>query len=345
VGRVAQRRNVSGRRSDRWQEFELIDWLQRETKRQCDRHEVHIGDDASSHHPSGRTRELVTCDAMVEDVHWSSTWCDPKSLGQKIVAVNLSDIAAMGGIPRRAHLILALPQNTKKAFVQPLLRSVIKTLHQYEVVLVGGDTVRSSGPMMISLTLQGEVASYEMLLRSGAKEGDLLFVTGDLGAAAAGLDLFKKYKKVPEHYSVLTNKLLTPTPRLEVSRLLAQSRKVHAMLDLSDGLAGDVRHIAKASQVGIQIHIEYVPISLATRMAAQQMKKNPLEYAFGGGEDYELLFTAAPRYTDDIFRMVQEQAGLSCHIIGRVVSKRKGLCQILPDGKRSPLPQGWQHSA
>ncbi|MCK5241967.1 thiamine-phosphate kinase [bacterium] len=345
MGRVRQARKTTARRSGDWQEFQLIDWIRQCTQNQAIRREIHIGDDASSYRASGTMNELVTCDAMIEDVHWSWDWCDPRSLGYKIVAVNLSDIAAMGGIPKRAHLVLALPWQQKKAVVQPMLRSLIKTLNRHQVVLAGGDTVFSSGPMMITLTLQGEVAPQEMLLRSQAKEGDLLFVTGDLGAAAAGLDLLKQYKKVPSHYTVLTKKLLAPIPRVEAGRLLAHSGKVHAMLDLSDGLAGDVRHLAKASQVGIRLYTEYIPIALATRVAARHLKKDPLFYALCGGEDYELLFTASPKYTSEIFRLVQDKAKLSCHIIGQVVNKRQGIYQILPNGSRAPLPAGWQHPA
>lgn len=344
MGRVRLSRKTAARQSGDWQEFQLIDWIRQRTQKQAIRKEIHIGDDASAYRTSGRMHELVTCDAMIEEVHWSWDWCDPQSLGYKIAAINLSDIAAMGGIPKRAHLALAIPRQQKKTVVQPMLRSMLKTLKQHHVVLVGGDTVLSPGPMMITLTLQGEVAPQEILLRSQAKKGDLLFVTGDLGAAAAGLDLLKRYKKVPSHYSVLTKKLLTPEPRLEVSRLLAQSGKVHALIDLSDGLAGDVRHLAKASRKGIRLYSEYIPISLATRLASQHMKKNPLSYALCGGEDYELLFTASPKHASEIFQIVQEKAKLSCHIIGCVDSKRKGLRQLLSNGKSAPLPMGWEHS-
>jgi len=345
VGRITQVRNHSAGQPATWQEFQLIEWIRRHAGKQRKKNELGIGDDASAYRPQLHTIELVTCDALIEGVHWSFAWCDPESLGKKAAAVNLSDIAAMGGSPERAYLILALPRRLSKEMIHRLLKALVKSLNYYNTDLVGGDTVFSPGPMMLALTLQGAVLRREMVLRSSARPGDLLLVTGTLGAAAAGLELVRRYQKVPSQFRSVVKRLLAPVPRLKQGRILAASGRVHAMLDISDGLAGDVRRLAKASGVGVRLWANKLPLSRSVRLAAQTLNQDPLNFALRGGEDYELLFTTPAQYAPDLIKLLQVQTRTSCSIIGEIVPACQGMQVILPDGRQCNLPAAWEHSA
>ena len=255
MGRQQVSRPIRG-----WREFELIAAIRRQSSASSSRDRLGIGDDASAHRPRPGYLELVTCDALIEGVHWEWAWCDPFSLGQKTAAVNLSDLAAMGGIPERAHLALALPRAFPKRSLQQFIRGLVGVLERHGAALVGGDTNASPGPMMITLMLQGAVLEKEMLTRSGARPGDCLMVTGHLGEAAAALRLYQKNARARID-PALRERLLHPVPRLAEGRWLARRGRVHALLDLSDGLAGDVRHLAEAGKVGVLLWAGQLPVS------------------------------------------------------------------------------------
>jgi thiamine-monophosphate kinase len=326
-----------------WQEFPLIEWIRRHAGQPGPGDCLGIGDDASCHAPEPGKHEIITADALVEGVHWDFKWCDPFSLGLKSAAVNLSDIAAMGGSPRRAYLALALPAAVPALLVQQFLKGFLKGLKNGGAWLAGGDTVASPGPWLISVTLQGVVARKEMIRRRGARPGDLILTTGELGGAAAGLALLKQGKK-PMGWEQAAQRLLTPEPRLAEGRLLAATRKVSAMLDLSDGLAGDLRRLTESSQVGAQVFAGNVPVSLATRSVAQALRRDPLDWVLTGGEDYELLFTAAPRHAAGLIELLgADPLHRPASIIGEILPARKGLTVLMPDGRSQPLPRGWEH--
>ncbi|MBN1594741.1 thiamine-phosphate kinase [candidate division FCPU426 bacterium] len=329
--------------SNRWREFELIEWLRRRVTLRPATAEMGIGDDAAVARPAANALELTTCDALVENVHWSFAWCDASSLGKKAVAVNLSDIAAMGGIPQRAFMTLAIPKHFKKKDLLRLTRAVIDSLEKHHVLLAGGDTVLSSGPMFLALTIQGKVPPKEVIGRGGARPGDVLLVTGTLGAAAAALACIKRFGFIPRELSGLKRKLLTPEPRLHAGRLLARAGGVHAMIDLSDGLAGDARRLAQASQVGVYIDTTSLPVSAATRLCARRLNVKGWELALRGGEDYELLFAAPAKKATGLVKLLRQRAGVPCCVVGKVVSAREGLRQILPGGRSAALSDSWEH--
>ncbi len=333
------------RKQNSWQEFQLIDLIRQRSGRLGAGDKIGIGDDASAHYADSRKLELITCDALVEGVHWKSSWCDPESLGAKSAAVNLSDIAAMGGTPQRAFLVLALPAKTARPFIIRLIDGLVSELSRFGVRLAGGDTVLSPGPIMISLTLQGTAAAGAVIRRNGARPGDLLLVTGELGTAAAGLGMLRRPRLRTPVRDRLVQRWLRPQPRLREGTLLARSGQVHAMIDISDGLAGDTRRLIQASRTGACIFASQLPVSLAVRMAAPVLKCDPLELALSGGEDYELLFSCPSPYAPKLINTLRKRTGTICTVVGKILPQREGLYLIRPDGRRAELPPGWEHGA
>jgi thiamine-monophosphate kinase len=326
-----------------WHEFALIEQIRRAAGNAGRGGGLGIGDDASAHRPEKGRWEVVTVDALVEGVHWDFAWCNARTLGRRTAVVNLSDIAAMGAAPRRAHLVLVLPPATPAALVKEFVGGLVDELETYGARLVGGDTNATPGPMMVSLTLQGVVLKKEMLCRRGARPGDWLLVTGDLGAAAAGL---WELQHAPHPHRLGTypaQRWRCPVPRLAEGRFLAKSGRVHAALDLSDGLAGDLRRLCAASGVGARLYAEHLPLAESTRRAAQSRRLPPWSFALQGGEDYELLFAAppaaAPALADGLRRL-----GTACTLVGEVLPAAREMSLVLPGGKTVPLPPGWEHN-
>ncbi|NTV51637.1 MAG: thiamine-phosphate kinase [Candidatus Firestonebacteria bacterium] len=302
-----------------------------------------IGDDASAHLPEAGFLELVTADALVEGVHWDFAWCDAYTLGRKTAAVNLSDIAAMGGMPRRAHLVLALPPIAPLVQVTDFVRGLVAELKIHGARLVGGDTNVSPGPMLVSLTLQGVVPKSEMLCRRGARPGDRLMVTGDLGSAGAGLWALQHSRRPQRLRTYPVRRWRRPIPRLAEGRFLARSGRVHALMDLSDGLAGDLRRLCAASGVGARVQAGQLPLAPSTRRSAAARKRLPWLLALQGGEDYELLFAASPADVPVLANGLR-RLGTPCTCVGEVLPAARGLSLVLPSGEIVPLPPGWEHN-
>jgi thiamine-monophosphate kinase len=197
--------------------------------------------------------------------------------------------------------------------------------------------------MMVSLTLQGVVRKKEMLRRRGARPGDWLLVTGDLGGAAAGLLELQRARNPQKLDTYPVQRWRRPMPRLAEGRYLGKSGRVHAALDLSDGLAGDLRRLCAASAVGARIYAEHLPLAESTRRTASARKQPAWSLALQGGEDYELLFAvppaAAPVLADGLRRL-----GTPCTLVGEVLPAARGLSLVLPGGKTAPLPLGWEHN-
>lgn len=205
-----------------------------------------------------------------------------------------------------------------------------------------GDTVMTTGPVVATLTLQGSAPRGELLTRQGARPGDLLLVTGDLGASAAGLACLRAGRGLPRAVAPLVKRYLLPAPRLTAGRVLAHSGRVRACLDLSDGLAGDARRLAEASGAGLAIHAERLPVSRQTRLAAERLRRDPLDWALSGGEDYELLFAVRPADAAAVARHLRVLARVPCTVIGEVLPARAGL-RLIRQGKTLPMPKGWEH--
>ncbi len=293
-----------------------------------------IGDDAAvigGSFPNGDYL-LVTTDMLVETSHFRRDWATPAQVGIKSVACNVSDIAAMGGAPTFMFVSLALAADTEVAWVEALYKGMAEACRRYGVVLAGGDTTHAE-VATISITLLGRVSPGNLRLRSQARPGELLCVTGPLGASAAGLAMLAAGLEPPPY---LREKHLAPGCRLDVSRLIAPVAR--AMIDISDGLAAEVNHICDQSGTGAEIVVEDIPIDPAVREAARLTGNDPLDFALSGGEDFELLFSISPEN-----KQLLEEKGVQVTGVGWVTEAASKRILTFPDGRRIPLSGGYNH--
>ncbi len=288
----------------------------------------------------GNTRLLLSCDAMVQNIHFRSDWATPASIGWKAAAAALSDIAAMGGIARWMLVTLGCSSDTDPAYLEQIYRGIDELTARYGVVVVGGDTVHAPGGILLDVAVVGEMeVGSEPKYRSGAKPGDVVFVTGYPGASALGMVGLKMIDdNTPD---MLIEAHTRPQPKLAEGAWLARELAVHAMMDVSDGLVADLGHIAERSGVSIAIETELLSIPLEMRRYAESIKAKPELYALGGGEDYELVFTVSGEAADDLHQRFTNTFTLPLARIGVVQSDAPG---VWVDGRLSP-PQGYDHFA
>jgi thiamine-monophosphate kinase len=315
-------------------EFALIDRLARQSPANHPDLLAGIGDDAAVIGGSfpGGDYLLVTTDMLVETRHFRRDWASPVQIGIKSVACNVSDIAAMGGTPTFMFVSLALPADTEVAWVEALYQGMAQSCRRYRVVLAGGDTTHGM-VATISITLLGRVAPGNLRLRSHARPGELLCITGPLGASAAGLAMLDAGLDPPKY---LREKHLEPGARLDVSPAIAPVAR--AMIDISDGLAAEVNHICDQSGTGAEIVVADIPIDPAVRNAARLTGNDPLAFALSGGEDFELLFSISPENKQRC-----DANGIPATVVGRVTEAASGRILLYPDGKKSPLSGGYNH--
>ncbi len=283
-----------------------------------------IGDDAAAWQPTPGMRSVITTDTLVEGNHFRLDWTDWKSLGHKMLAVNLSDIASMGGRPVLATVTLGLTGQERVADLEDLYSGAASLAEPHGLVIAGGDIVRTTGPVILSVTVIGE--AERVLRRDGARPGDRIVVSGTLGAAAAGLTLLDdpELRERATTSDLLVAAHLRPNPRISLGRLMADSG-VTAMMDLSDGLLGDLPKILQASRVGGCIDSRRVPVSPAVRAL---FPDDWLRMALRGGEDYELLAAVPPEVLTDL----QERAagiGATLTDIGECVEPGAGDARLM----------------
>ncbi len=325
-------------------EFGLIDLLAKMVYRAQDKQSpawqkliIGIGDDAAAWHGDAST-QLATVDSFIQDVHFSLDITPWKELGWKALAINLSDIAAMGGVPKYALVSLALPDYTEVDDVTALYQGMIELAQQFGVAIVGGDT--SSSPLVaINITVLGSARSQDKLLtRSGAKAGDKVAVTGYLGAASAGWEMLTKGLQFdPEATAYLKRAFLHPYPRIAEGQLLVD-HGVKTAIDISDGLVSDLNQICKVSQVSARIEVDRVPVQPTVKA---NFGDRALELALSGGEDYELLFTTSTEVIDKI----KARAPCPITVIGEIVADKAGKITLV-DSKGNPFiisKKGWEH--
>lgn len=283
---------------------------------------VDIGDDAfAAVLPAGKLL-VATKDMLVENIHFRRRWIGPAELGYKAMAVNISDLAAMGGAaPTHALVGLALPGDISVDFVDKLYIGFNKACSKYGFRISGGDTVSSSKDIVISITLLGEIGRNRLITRSGARPGDLVFTTGCFGDSGAGLYLLEKPSKAVHSYEKkLVDKHLRPLPRLEAAQRLSATGYVTSMIDSSDGLAASLGFICEKSRAGISVDTEKISVSKELlELSFKDRKVSPLRLALAGGEDYELVFTAKPAGLE---RVKKAAGDITC--IG-VVTETKGV--------------------
>jgi thiamine-monophosphate kinase len=322
-------------------EFDLIDRLLKAAGTPKIEPPLGPGDDAAALRPSPGMLLLATCDSQVEGHHFRLGSISGEQLGQRLAAVNLSDIAAMGGKPRWALASLILPTSLELEFLEQLYRGLADVLHHYECELVGGN-VAAGETLILDLTLMGEVLPEQLLKRSGAHPGDVILVTGELGASAAGRAALEHGLKNAEAEELIRIHH-SPEPRVAAGQLIAAEGQATAAIDVSDGFAQDLGHICSASGVGADVTEASLPIGKATRTVVNALSLDPIETALNGGEDYELICTVPPSASLLLIRHIREAIGLEMTRVGTITAGSG--CRLLrPDGSRVALPQkGWQH--
>jgi len=298
-----------------------------------------IGDDVAVVE-MGSTTLLATTDILIEDIHFERSWIDPYRLGKKALAVNISDIAAMGGVPRYYLISIGLPRNLPVSFLSAFYRGLKTVGKEFGVNLIGGDTSLSK-KIVINVCLLGEGKRGAILFRSGARAGDDLFVSGTLGDAALGLRILQKKGRAGAPKGLM-EKHLSPTPRIALGQAIARRQLGTAMIDISDGLLIDTTHLPEASKVGARIWEDRLPLSRLYRKWVNPYSKDPYQIALCGGEDYELLFTAPPEMREGISTLARSLR-VQINRIGEIRTAREGFC-IVRDGKEyPPVCLGFDH--
>ncbi len=316
--------------------IQVIQKLSSREARSASRMKLSIGDDAAVLCPSPGRLTLISSDAMVEGVHFDLRYFRPQDLGWKSLAANLSDIAAMGGKPLCFTTSIALPGPNNLRFVEQLYRGMMDLARLYGVELVGGDTCASPRDVFLDITILGEVRSSELVTRQGARPGDSVFLSGELGGSAMGMELLKSRRFSRRGTASLIGRHLRPMPRCELGRWLARRRLVSAMIDLSDGLSTDLQRICEASRVGAVIEAAAVPVASIPARHSALLPRSTLHYAFHGGEDYELLFTVPAKVKD---RIPSRLGGVKLHEVG-VITEETGRCRVRRKDRLSLLPPG-----
>ena len=312
-----------------------------------------IGDDAAVTALTPGMQLLTSTDMLLEDVHFRRSWHDPYRLGRKSLAVNISDIAAMGGIPRWATLSLAIPSGLPLDFLDEFTRGFLAMAAEHCVSLVGGDTCSSRSGLAVSVTIMGEQLPQRIVRRSGAHAGDDVWVTGTLGDAAFGLQLLEgslysgreRWRDSESSESgSLVSRLLDPSPRTTCGLALAGSGLISAMIDVSDGISGDLGHICELSGGGAELFLDRLPLSAAFRAEASRFEPFPWHLALSGGEDYELCFTAPPAHRENISACMKN-CGIDAAIVG-IVTAAPGVRALDPAGAVFlPEHQSYNHFA
>lgn len=306
-----------------------------------------IGDDAAVLSFEKEKQVLVTTDLLMEGVHFDLTYVPLKHLGYKSAIVNFSDIYAMNGTPKQITVSLAISKRFSVEDIDELYSGIKLACKSYDVDIVGGDTTSSLTGLAISITCVGEANANEIVYRKGAKETDLICVSGDLGAAYMGLQLLEREKSVLQGETVvqpdfagkeyILERQLKPEARKDIVEKLKEiGVKPTSMIDVSDGLSSELMHICKQSEVGCRVYEEHIPIDFQTAVMAEEMNMNLTTCAMNGGEDYELLFTVPIADHEKVSQLKEVR------IIGHITKKKLGLALITRDGQEFELKaQGW----
>ena len=308
-----------------------------------------IGDDAAVYAVNDEEAHVVTTDLLIEGIHFDLRYVPMKHLGYKAVTVNLSDVYAMNAQPFGITVSVAMSNRFTLEAMDEFYAGVQLACEKYKVDLLGGDTSSSTTGLLVSVTAMGKAPKDQIVYRSGAKENQLVCVTGDLGAAYAGLQLFEREKQVflnnPEiqpdlgGYDYVLGRQLKPEARWDVIKELGEKNIVPtSMIDISDGLASELHHICRASGCGVQIYQEKVPIDHQTEMVAEEFQGHPFTFALNGGEDYELLFTIT---LEDYVKIQQVK---DVYVIGHITDKASGIQLITTNGGIADIPaRGYNH--
>ncbi|HUR33248.1 MAG TPA: thiamine-phosphate kinase [Vicinamibacterales bacterium] len=300
---------------------------------------VGIGDDAAVVETERNRLEVLTVDAIVDGVHFDRRFTPPTAIGHRALAVNLSDLAAMGAAPRLALLSFALPADLPLDDFDGIVAGIAALASAERLSIVGGNLTRTPGPLTIDVTALGTVKRRSVMTRAGARPGDLVYVTGVIGAAAAGLQMLQ----AGAHGAAsCVDRYLHPVPRLKVGLLLGRNRAASACIDLSDGLADGAARIAGASGVGMSLDASLLPVDGEARAWFEAHQRDPLFMALTAGDDYELLFTVRPRMRGRL-KAARLHGGVPITRIGVCTGDAALGMRVSADTASLPLPDGFTH--
>ncbi|MEC7755732.1 MAG: thiamine-phosphate kinase [Bacteroidota bacterium] len=331
-------------------EFGLIDRIAEGIERQHSSSVLGIGDDAAVM-DRGEEYSLLSTDMLVEGIHFDLSYAPIQHLGYKAVAVNVSDIAAMNGTPEQITVSLALSNRFSLEAIEALYTGIKAAAKDFKVDIVGGDTTASTSGLIISISVLGRVAKNEVVYRKGAGQNDILCATGDLGAAYIGLQVLEREKQTYlanpqmqpqlDKYQYIVQRQLKPVARMDIVHELKEAGVVPtSMIDISDGLASEVFHLSKHSQVAFALYEDQLPIDKQTYDTAVEFNLDPITAVLNGGEDYELLFTIK----QEDHKKLEKHPDI--HFIGHAQALDKGNLLVTKNGNRVPIKaQGWNHLA
>ncbi len=329
-------------------EFGLIDRIEKQVILRNPSTIKGIGDDAAVLFANGK-HQVVTTDLLLEGIHFDLTYTPLKHLGYKAVAVNLSDVYAMNAYPKQITVSIGLSSKFSVDAIDELYSGILLACEKYGVDLVGGDTTTSLTGLTISITAIGEADKDKIVYRNGAKAGDIICVSGDLGSSYMGLQLLEREKRVLDGgagaqpafdgYDYILERQLKPEPRADIVDFLAAINVLPtAMIDVSDGLSSELLHISNKSGVGCRIFEEKIPIDHVTRNMAEELSFSPVTAALNGGEDYELLFTIR----QDDYEKFKTIPGPAVYAVGYITEQAKGFRMVTTGGDEVDLvAQGW----
>jgi thiamine-monophosphate kinase len=306
---------------------------------------VGIGDDAAVVEPARNRQEVLTVDAIVEGIHFDRRFTPPDAIGHRALAVNLSDLAAMGAEPRLALLSLALPGTLPCDDFDRIVDGLTALAKRHRIHVAGGNLTKSPGPLMLDVTAIGTVKPRGALTRGGARVRDELYVTGTIGAAAAGLQHLREVEEpASERMALCVQRYLYPEPRVRTGLLVGRSRSASACMDLSDGLADAVRQVAETSGVGVHIDADTLPIEPGARDWFAARGADPCVSSMTGGDDYELLLTVPPRRRRS-FLAAARVAGVAITRIGVCTAERELQLRgaAVDSSSGAAFPQGFSH--
>jgi thiamine-monophosphate kinase len=319
-------------------EFGLIELIKKQILSKDKKVLVNIGDDAAVFKTSSDKLSIFTTDTMVEKIHFDLRYCTFEEIGWKAMAANLSDIAAMGGLPTYALVTIGLPKSARIDDILSIYEGATKIARRHNCKIIGGDTTLVRRDLFISITLLGQVEKKFLVTRSGAKKGDLICITGKLGEALAGLELLKRFGR---RDLSLATKHLKPEPKIDQARVLIRNLKVNSMIDISDGLSSELFHLTEESQVGALLYEQRIPVSAKCRKAALLLNGNPLRWALSSGEEYELLFTVNRR---DKSKLDSIKSKLGISVVGEITDKLRGVRMVRKSGAVQELKKsGFAH--
>jgi len=304
---------------------------------------VGVGDDAAVLEPATGL-ELLTCDAFVEGVHFRRDFATLREIGSKCMVANVSDIAAMGGFPTKAVVSLCVPSGVTREEIMDLYGGILEAGRLHGVEIVGGDVVGSREGIVVSVAVLGAVDRDRVVRRSGAVVGDAVLVTGELGASEAGLRALAAGLRDDPEVREAKRRHLAPVPRIREAQAFLEVATPRAMIDVSDGLASEVRHIAEESGVGVALFSERIPVASAAAVIAGRLGLDATDVALGSGEEFELVVSIPPSETRRTIEHVLAVTGTRVTQIGEVVERSRGCTLIAGDGTSRPLPRlGYEH--